>query len=248
MGGFGSGQWVRQTRKPVTSDVRSIDSRLSSRLGRLRHGSVFDVGRFRARVDTNQLSFYLQDFLIHRVLLVPTPCTFGGQRIWFICPNERCRRRSACIYFKDDTIGCRSCFGLGYASQRNRAPARNLDKARSLRRRLTATEDITQPLPPRPAGMHSKTYAALLAQAIQIEATLVCPQLRAAQESFGTERFGMPDIAECHFAGGALKSDAERLCRMLWRIAQLPPECTKGSVLAQLRAIDAIARLKGFID
>jgi hypothetical protein len=96
--------------------------------------------------------------------------------------------------------------------------------------------------------MHSKTYTGLVEQAIQIEATLVGPQLRAAQESFGIKRFGMLDIVEGHLAGDTLKNDAERLCRMLWRIAQLPPERTKGSVMAQLRAIDVIARLKGFIE
>jgi hypothetical protein len=252
MGGIGSGQWTRRTHKPGTDEFFFVDIRAWNRHRELYQGSSFEIrceaGWPSVGVERTSLLVARRCRPPVRVFTERTPCTFGGARVWFVCPNERCKRRTAYLYFKDDTIGCGICFGLGYASQRKRAPARNLDKARRLRRRLTATEDFTLPLPPRPAGMHSKTYAALLAQATQVEARLVDPLLGAAQVGLGVWHTGMPDIAECHLAGGTLENDAERLCRMLWRIAQLPPERTKGSILGQLRAIDAIARLKGFIE
>ena len=46
-----------------------------------------------------------------------TPCNFGGERPWFICPGEGCGRRVAILYGPTLPLLCRQCRGLVYASQ-----------------------------------------------------------------------------------------------------------------------------------
>ncbi len=56
------------------------------------------------------------------VKLTSTPCFFGGQRYWFICPlvirGRPCKRRCAVLYLVGEYFGCRECYGLAYRSQR----------------------------------------------------------------------------------------------------------------------------------
>ena len=58
----------------------------------------------------------------YRIALDTTPCNFGGQRYWFICPltvNGRdCGRRVGKIYLPPNGIyfGCRHCYNLTYRS------------------------------------------------------------------------------------------------------------------------------------
>ncbi len=152
MGGVGSGRYKSRTRKSGTEDFASFDVRVWSRLGRLRPGSSFQVlagvSSLLVDVESDVLNFRRQEKLLSRVFLARTRCTLGGKRVWFICFNHRCKRRSAYLYFASGTLACRSCLDLGYASQRKRGPQRDLEKARHLRRRLGGLTDITQPLPP----------------------------------------------------------------------------------------------------
>lgn len=42
---------------------------------------------------------------------------FGGERLWFDCPM--CQRRAGVLYRRlDGLVGCRSCLGLKYRSQK----------------------------------------------------------------------------------------------------------------------------------
>jgi hypothetical protein len=64
----------------------------------------------------------------YRIKLMATPCNFGGQRFWFICPlkkgNGMCGRRAAVLY-GGPIFGCRQCFGLSYESQSENSTHRN---------------------------------------------------------------------------------------------------------------------------
>lgn len=55
------------------------------------------------------------------ILLVSTPCNFGGVRWWFICPlvinGARCERRVRVLYKRGAYFGCRACHRLCYSSQ-----------------------------------------------------------------------------------------------------------------------------------
>jgi len=59
----------------------------------------------------------------YKVILVSTPCNFGGVRWWFICPlttnSVPCGRRVAKLYCPPGAIyyGCRHCYNLSYDSR-----------------------------------------------------------------------------------------------------------------------------------
>jgi hypothetical protein len=49
-----------------------------------------------------------------------TPCNFGGERPWFVCPGvvngKRCGRRVAILYGPGKYFLCRHCYDLRYES------------------------------------------------------------------------------------------------------------------------------------
>lgn len=45
-----------------------------------------------------------------------TPCTFGGNRPWFICPGRGCGRRVGKLYLNGRYFLCRHCHNLTYRS------------------------------------------------------------------------------------------------------------------------------------
>ena len=54
----------------------------------------------------------------YRADLVSTPCRFGGQRWWFLCPIVNCDRRVGVLYlpYGGKYFGCRHCYDLTYES------------------------------------------------------------------------------------------------------------------------------------
>lgn len=55
------------------------------------------------------------------VYLASTPCFFGGERFWLICPliwpSGPCGRRVGVLYCASGYFGCRHCYDLAYRSQ-----------------------------------------------------------------------------------------------------------------------------------
>jgi hypothetical protein len=80
-----------------------------------------------------------------------TPCNFGGERPWFVCPD--CDRKAAMLYATSAGSGalCRRCANLAYQSQREDAIARAERRAKRALARLG-------PDGSRPKGMHKSTY------------------------------------------------------------------------------------------
>lgn len=58
----------------------------------------------------------------YKVPLTTTPCRYGGERYWFLCPlvknNVHCGRRVGTLYKDGDYFGCRHCYDLCYSSQK----------------------------------------------------------------------------------------------------------------------------------
>jgi len=57
-----------------------------------------------------------------KIFIETTPCRFGGERYWFICPRDLsgldfCGRRVAVLYLTDNFFGCRHCLNLTYQSR-----------------------------------------------------------------------------------------------------------------------------------
>ena len=54
------------------------------------------------------------------LLLSATPCRFGGQRWWLVCPG--CRSKRAYLFHGGEAWVCRACGGWRYATQTERPP------------------------------------------------------------------------------------------------------------------------------
>ncbi len=99
--------------------------------------------------------------LEYRVPVVWTPCTFGGERPWFQCPNVHCQGRAAKLYLYGSYFICRRCTGLGYQSQREDRSDRLMRRARTIRQRLGASVNLSEPVWQKPKGMWWRTFERL---------------------------------------------------------------------------------------
>lgn len=86
---------------------------------------------------------------------------FGGRRRWFVCPD--CQRRCRIVY-AGDRFRCRTCLQLAYSSQYEPSWQRVLTRAQNLRMRLGGPPAVDEPFPPKPKGMHRRTYERLVAE------------------------------------------------------------------------------------
>lgn len=59
----------------------------------------------------------------YKIFLHKTPCNYGGDRYWFMCPLSRsgmtCGRLSAVLYKAGNYFGCRCCYNLTYQSKKH---------------------------------------------------------------------------------------------------------------------------------
>ncbi len=147
MGGYGSG---RRGGRDTTDGYRQLDVRKMQRGGFLvpgswsiwrwsRNGEVF--ASIQVRADFNRVvlmyrhrSYGDEDWTQEEypVSLEWTPCYFGGERAWFLCPRPGCGRRVATLW-GGAMFYCRHCYNLAYASQNETAWDRALTKAQAIR-------------------------------------------------------------------------------------------------------------------
>lgn len=93
-----------------------------------------------------------------RIVIKRTKCYFGGSRPWWFCPH--CGRRCAILY-GGRHFWCRACHDLRYRSQNESKSERLLRRAEILRARMGVSGSVFGPFPPKPRGMHIKTYRRL---------------------------------------------------------------------------------------
>ena len=109
----------------------------------------------------------------YAVALTWTPCTYGGRRPWFICcgvvKGRPCGRRVAKLYAGGTYFLCRHCYDLTYQSCRESPMDRARERAQDIRLRLGGSASLVEPLPPKPKGMHRRTYDRLCNEAVQAE-------------------------------------------------------------------------------
>ena len=90
------------------------------------------------------------------VAFTHTSTKFGGFRKWFACPG--CRRPARVLY-GINSLRCRRCRGLKYASQSEASHWRAQRKTLSIRRRVGGSGDaLDGPFPVKPARMRWATY------------------------------------------------------------------------------------------
>jgi hypothetical protein len=113
MGGMGSGNWYRWDKKTTTEEVHRVDIRYLRKQGLLGWpGATGSLSWSRGGEQTGSISYCVeQDALVlmyrhrsygeewqdveERVRFSRTPCHYGGERIWFLCP--RCGLRVAVL-------------------------------------------------------------------------------------------------------------------------------------------------------
>lgn len=84
-----------------------------------------------------------------------TPCHFGGERVWWLCPS--CGRRCLKLYGWAGRHACRACQRIGYATQQEKRRDRIQSRANRIRKKLGGEPGVER-FPPRPKGMHRRTY------------------------------------------------------------------------------------------
>ena len=173
MGGFGSG---RCGGGPVAESLRSLDINMLNRKSLLegwygnlawwddngdQTGSITVGGSMSQVHVTGALNGEPWDQII---TLSRTPCNFGGDRPWFICP-ARCGRRVGKLYIGPSGLACRKCYGLVHASTREDVVGRTWRKKRKLEALLDNEGE-------KPKGMHWRTYNRIYDQLDALEGNL----------------------------------------------------------------------------
>ena len=186
MGGYGSG---RPAERLTVEACLRLDVNQLRRQGYLRSGvlsrwswtregeeiaSLEVLGSSGAlylhRIDQRRANFGYGDGrqIEHAISMAWTLCNYGGSRPWFLCPN--CHHRASKLYLP---VGgrhflCRRCYRLGYESRRESLEWRMRRKAAKLWRRLGRDPD-NERIPPKPTGMHWRTYDKLVTDAWNAE-------------------------------------------------------------------------------
>lgn len=174
MGGLGSG---RTGGADCIDDCRSIDVRRWQRDGFMIDGRVFnwqwtrngetiatigvtvETGRVMLRYRTRKNGGDWQD-MDYPVYMTTTPCTYGGERYWFMCPARGCGLRVAILYCHT-VFACRHCCKLAYRCQRETDDAKAARRADTIRKRLGWPMGILNPPGSKPKGMHWRTFERL---------------------------------------------------------------------------------------
>jgi len=106
----------------------------------------------------------------HQTLrLAVTKPRLGGVRLWFVCPVSGRRARVVYLPQGGDRFASRGAHGLTYQSQSETDLFRSITQAQKIRARLSGDVSIFAPFPPRPRGMHRRTYERLRAEGLMIE-------------------------------------------------------------------------------
>lgn len=177
MGGIGSGNHWRWDAKNTTADYLSIDVRRWHRDGCLRSGQNFSwawtrdgeaAGSVNVRTEPGRVVLNYRHRINggeweskeYPVRLDWTPCNYGGQRPWFLCPVAGCRRRVAILY-GGGVFACRHCHQLAYPSQNESWQERASRRSRKIIQRLGG-DPYGDFYPSKPKFMHRRTYLRLI--------------------------------------------------------------------------------------
>jgi len=187
MGGIGSGNRYRYGAKNTVEGRTSLDINRWAREGKLTTGRYFNWQWTWGDGSTSSINVRVESAwsirliyrtrsggevdwtdVDYRIQLTRTPCRFGGERTWFVCPGRGCGRRVAKLYSVGRYYVCRHCGNLAYSSQREDAGDRALSRAQAIRKRLGGSANMLELFPPKPKGMHWKTYIRLQRESVRL--------------------------------------------------------------------------------
>jgi len=178
MGGYGSGRRSDQARKGIADHLFSIDVRAWKREGLLYPG-LRRYWQWQVNSNTHiSLNVQIDSDVIctayccnsggeastwnhQTVFLTATPCHYGGERVWFLCPSRGCGKRVAILYLTN-VLACRDCLNLAYLSQRQPPDTRALNRVDKTRGKLGWKPGFLNGVEWKPQGMHWKTFGRLI--------------------------------------------------------------------------------------
>lgn len=178
MGGYGSGRWSRSNSKSTVFETKRIDIRYMKRKGLLKPNTKGSFNWDRGGKSIGSISFECyQEYLLlkfrfrrngddwqseeQRVCFDRTSCHYGGQRLWFSCPE--CSRRVAILCSDGPLFLCRHCYQLPYASQNESTIDRLISQRHMLGERIFVHYNHGEGWGKK-KGMHQKTFDRLYAR------------------------------------------------------------------------------------
>lgn len=173
MGGWGSGRYGYRT-AGTAEEAKRVDVRFIRKQGWLydgrrgllswsRRGEPFGYVNYRIDRDTFTLEYKVRKHGGEResiklpVSLTRTPCPYGGQRYYFLCPNQRCERRCEVLYSEGLYFVCRKCAGLIYDSQKGGELDKIIEAKHKLGKRIFEHYEYGEGYGKK-KGMHWKTF------------------------------------------------------------------------------------------
>ena len=185
MGGFGSGRWYSWGGKSTTESQHRVDIRWLKKQGNLQPGTMGSLSWSRSGEQTGSIGYRMEigrmilqyrhragggawEPVEQKIIFDRTPCKYGGARTWFLCP--RCGKRIAVLYGAGKYFFCRHCYKLAYSSQQEGKVDRLMRKARKIRLRLGASDNLSETILFKPKHMHNKTFNRLRREAEQANA------------------------------------------------------------------------------
>lgn len=150
MGNCFSTRWSRTIVRQDTDPLPKLDVRWLHRIGALEPGALAQPSWRRGEHQVDTITTYVnlqtQDVLIldywtqqpgkdplrvqEAIPFISTPCTFGGERVWFQCPSCQCRR--AVLFCLQGWFRCRECHALAYTSTRENKQKRAMRRYSAL--------------------------------------------------------------------------------------------------------------------
>jgi len=176
MGGSGSGSYYRGSSRTTCEESKRIEISYLKKRGWLNRSSSGSLSwhcggeptgniRFKIHADIMTLNFKCRQYgddewktIEQKIRFDRTPCNYGGDRSWFLCPN--CNTRVAVLYGADVLFLCRHCYRLPYSSQGESYLDRMSRKVRKLGDQLDTGElgGIERDGYFKPKHMHWKTF------------------------------------------------------------------------------------------
>ena len=181
MGGYFSTRWGGERTRLDTAGPMKLDIRILRRQGALRpstwstqtwsrQGEAVGTINVRAVLDgasltliyrTRQTGEEWQD-VAETIDLDATPCNYGGERVWFLCPS--CQTRRDVLFSVNGRFRCRACHDLAYTSTREDAMDRAGRRICRIQERLGYLAGDPWHIPPKPEGMTCRRYWRLIVQ------------------------------------------------------------------------------------
>ncbi len=184
MGGYFSTRWRSEHVRQTTDALMKLDVRWLHRVGGLRPGATTfpswplggkPNGSIATVMDGDRPVLTLEystqrpgeDWqpIKESVWLDSTPCNYGGDRTWFLCPS--CGTRRAVLFSVGGRFRCRQCHDLAYSSTREDPTERAIRRCAELRSKIGG--GWGQPvwtIPPKPDGMSWRRYDRIVAQLV----------------------------------------------------------------------------------